>query len=63
MPRKPKDYKLLSVKLDRTLHDRLEVYCDVEGRTKTTSIERILKKYLDEYDQKHGDITKKQIKE
>lgn len=63
MPRKPKDYKFLSVKLDRTIHDRFEIYCEVEGRTKTTSLERILKHYLDEYDQEHDDVTKKQNKE
>ena len=43
MPRKPKDYKFLSVKLDHQINDRFEIYCEIEGRTKTTALERILK--------------------
>jgi len=48
------------MKLDRTLHDRLEAYCQIEGRTKTIVVERVLKAFLDEYDENHKDITKKQ---
>lgn len=59
MPRKPKDYKFLSVKLDRHISDRFETYCDIEGRTKTTALERILKAYLDEYDSKNNNATGK----
>ena len=57
MPRKPKDYKFLSIKLDHQINDRFERYCDIEGRTKTTAIERILKAYLDEYDKNNDNAT------
>ena len=51
MPRKAKDFKFLSIKLDRNTHERLEHYCEIEGRTKTVVVERLLKDFLDRYDQ------------
>ena len=50
MPREKKDSKSLNIKLDRTLSERFEAYCLDLGQTKTTAIERILIKHLDEYD-------------
>ena len=59
MPRPKKDYRVLNAKLDKTISDRLEKYCELEGRTKTTSVERILKEYLDDYDSSHDNATQK----
>ncbi len=50
MPRPRKDYKPLNVKLDSTIMSRFERYCDAMGQTKTTALERILVRYMDEYD-------------
>lgn len=52
MPRPKKDYQALNVKLDSAIMERLNKYCDIMGQTKTTAIERILTKHLDEYDRK-----------
>ena len=52
MSRTKKDAKVLNVKLDRNIYDRFESYADQLGQTKTTAIERILTKHLDEYDRK-----------
>lgn len=52
MPRPKKDYQILNMKLDSTIMERLKKYCDIMGQTKTTAIERILTKHLDEYDGK-----------
>lgn len=50
MARPKKDYKALNVKLDSNIMERFEKYCDVMGQTKTTALERILLKHLDEFD-------------
>lgn len=50
MSREKKDSKNLNIKIDRVLSDRLEEYCRELGQTKTTAIERILAKHLDEYE-------------
>ena len=52
MPRERKDSKSLNIRLDRCLAERLEAYCFDLGQTKTTAIERILLKHLDEYEGK-----------
>ena len=50
MGRSKKDAKALNIKLERSIYDRFESYADQLGQSKTTAIERILLKHLDEYD-------------
>ena len=50
MPRPKKDYQPLNVKLDSKIMERFKNYCEVMGQTKTTALERILKKSLDEFE-------------
>ena len=50
MGRAKKDAKILNIKLDRSIYDRFENYANQLGQTKTTAIERILTKHLDEFD-------------
>lgn len=52
MPRPKKDAKIINVKLDRTIHDRLDKFCEETGMTRTVALERILNQYLDGYFQK-----------
>lgn len=52
MPRCKKDYKNLNIKLQREISEQFEEYCDKMGQTKTTAIERILQKHLEEFNQK-----------
>ena len=52
MPRKPKDFEYLSIKLDKRVADRLNEFCTSTARNKTAAVEMLLTKYFDEYDQK-----------
>ena len=49
MGRQKKDSKPINLNLDRLLVEQLEQYCEEVGQTKTTALERILRKYLEEY--------------
>lgn len=49
MSRTRKDAKILNVKLEREIHDRLEQFCSETGMSKTTAVEKILNRYFDEY--------------
>ena len=56
MPRTKKDAKILNVKLEREIHDKLEKFCEESGQSKTVAVERFLKKCLDEYFSKPEDL-------
>lgn len=60
MPRLKKDYRILNIKLDSEINNRFEIYCNEMGQTKTTAIERILLKHLDEHDERKKDKAKKE---
>lgn len=49
MGRPKKDSKPINLNLDRMLVEYLERYCDELGQTKTTALERILKRFFLEY--------------
>lgn len=49
MPRQKKDAKVLNIKLDKTVCDKLEAFCDETGVNKTMAVERFLSSGLDEY--------------
>ena len=54
MGRQKKDSKPINLNLDRQLVEQLEQYCEEVGQTKTTALERILRRYLEEYyDKQH----------
>ena len=55
MPRAKKDAKVLNIKLDRGIYDRLDQFCEETGMTKTVALERILNQYLDGYFHKPED--------
>ncbi|QTE73999.1 hypothetical protein JS518_14065 [Clostridiales bacterium FE2010] len=46
MARAKKEYKNLTIKLEKTISDELEKYCEIMGQTKTMAIERILGTYF-----------------
>ena len=58
MPRAKKDAKLLNIKLDREIHENLEQFCEETGYPKTVAVERILKRYFDEYFKKPDETRK-----
>ena len=52
MPRPKKDARNLNIKLDREIFEKLERFCEESGQSKTVAVERALKAYLDNYDDK-----------
>lgn len=49
MSRIKKDAKILNIKLDREIHEQLEVFCEETGMNKTIATEKMLSRYLEEY--------------
>ena len=41
--------KLLNIKMDRSVHEQLEQFCEENGITKTAATEKIMSKYLEDY--------------
>ena len=52
MTKQNKDWKALNIKLDRTVYEQLEKYCEETGLSKTVAVERILSKAFKEYEKK-----------
>ena len=52
MPRPKKDARQLSIKLDATVHDKLDRFSEETGMNKTMAVEKILTRYLDEFFEK-----------
>lgn len=52
MPRQKKDAKILNIRLDREIYEKLEKFCEESGQSKTVAVERFLKKCLDGYFEK-----------
>lgn len=44
MVKQNKDWKALNIKLDKTIYEQLEKYCEETGLSKTVAVERILSK-------------------
>ena len=52
MPRAKKDSKNLNVKLATPVYDRLVVFCQESGLSKTTAAEKIFTQFFDGYFEK-----------
>lgn len=52
MTKQNKDWKALNIKLDKTIYEQLEKYCEETGLSKTVAVERILNKAFKEYGEK-----------
>ncbi len=50
-----KDSKIVNMKLDRSVYDKLEQFCDETGLSKTAATEKILDQYLSDYFEKPED--------
>ena len=55
MPRKTKDSVPVSMRLEKTVYERLRDYAEDKGQTYTTALERIITAYLDELEEKQKD--------
>ncbi len=47
MARKKKDYANVGIKMEKSVSDRLDKYCDESGMSKTAVIERAVKSYIE----------------
>ena len=56
MPRIKKDAKILNIKLDREIHEKLERFCEESGQSKTLAVEMFLNRCLDDYFSKPEDM-------
>ena len=52
MPRPKKDAKILNVRLDAGIHEKLEQFCDETGMSKTTAVEKVLDRFFTDYFQR-----------
>lgn len=52
MPKPRKDWKALNIKIQSSVYDELEKYCEETGLSKTVAVERILSKAFKEYEEK-----------
>ncbi len=52
MARPKKNGTYLNVCIETPIYERLEVFCDDAGQSKTVAVERALKLYLDDYESK-----------
>lgn len=52
MPKPRKDWKALNIKIQSSVYDELEKYCEETGLSKTVAVERILSKAFKEYEKK-----------
>lgn len=52
MAKQNKDWKALNIKLDRTVYEQLEKYCEETGLSKTVAVERILSKAFEKHNEK-----------
>jgi len=56
MSRPKKDCTPITVKLEKDIFNRLSEYSEISGQSKTVTVERALKMYIDAYEQKEGVI-------
>ena len=59
MPRKKKDAKNFGCKFDSRIFEELEEFCKLSGQSKTTVVERAVKKYIDENYEMMKEVSKK----
>lgn len=52
MPKPRKDWKALNIKIQSSVYNELEKYCEETGLSKTVAVERILSKAFKEYEKK-----------
>lgn len=52
MPKPRKDWKALNIKIQSSVYNELEKYCEETGLSKTVAVERILNKAFKEYGEK-----------
>lgn len=54
MPKKTKDSVPVTMRLERTVYERLRAYADEKGQNYTVAVERIITAYLNEQTEKES---------
>lgn len=54
MPKPRKDWKALNIKIQSSIYEQLEKYCEETGLSKTVAVERILGKTFKEHEKKRS---------
>lgn len=54
MPRQKKESRLLNLRLEASVYEALEQFCDESGQTKTIAVERALAAYIGDYNKKQA---------
>lgn len=52
MARQKKDSRPFSIRMDKTIYDKLEAFCEESGQPKTVAIERAVEAYVEDYNEK-----------
>lgn len=55
MPRAKKDAKALNINIATDVYNKLELYCEDAGQSKTTAVERFIKSGVERYFEKNTD--------
>ena len=59
MAKKTKESKPFSIRMDKSTFDRLEVFCNEAGQSKTLAVERAINAYIDDYDENQKELKKR----
>ena len=51
MAKRIKESHPFSIRMDKTIFERLNQFCEKAGQSKTVAIERAIDKYIDEYEE------------
>lgn len=49
MPRTKKDARILNIKLSSPIYDKLDVFCEESGMSKTVAAEKIFEQFFERY--------------
>lgn len=49
MSRQKKDARILNIKLSTPIYEKLEMFCEESGMTKTLATEKIMNQFFEEY--------------
>ncbi len=52
MARPKKENTPITLRMEQTLYERLNDYCEKSGQSRTLAVERAVKMYIDDYDEK-----------
>lgn len=62
MAKKAKESIPLSVRMDKSTHERLVAFCEDSGQSKTVAIERAVNMYISDYDAKMKKLNNNETK-